>query len=594
MGAGDLQSVQRPPEHLGRLEMSHPRQSVSAGSVDHSAIEAFEQIVGRDHVLTSERTTHPFSKGYRFGGGPVFAVVQPESLVEMWRALQVCVDHNLAVIPQASNTGLTGGSGPGFQDYDRPIVIISTHRINQVHLINDAREAISLAGATLTHLTEVLAPHHREPHSVIGSTSIGASVIGGISNNSGGSQIRKGPAFTREAIFARVNEQGKVELVNHLGISLGDDPEQALDRLQRGDWAPADVTAAPEDSRETEYAEHLRQIVPSPARYNANPEYLYEASGSAGKLMVFAVRTRTFPREENAKMFYIGTNSPRELEAIRRLFLEADMQLPISGEYMGRSAFDLAEKYGKDTFVFLKFMSAKLQTRMFSFKTWANGVFGKIPGIGPTFADTVSQVAFDLVPNQLPKRMMEYRNRFEHHLLLTVGEHEADATEKMLKAFFAEADHEGDFFVCTADEEKSATLNRFGAASAATRYANMKRRHISGLIPIDVALRRDDWDWLEVLPKEIADQLEVTAYYGHFFCHVMHQDYVAKKGVDPEKLHDDIQHLLEERGAKLPAEHNYGRLYHLPESMVEHFKELDPTNTFNPGIGGTSAHKNWA
>ena len=164
----------------------------------------------------------------------------------------------------------------------------------------------------------------------------------------------------------------------------------------------------------------------------------------------------------------------------------------------------------------------------------------------------------------------------------------------MLKDFFAAPEHEGDFFVCTADEAKSANLHRFGAASAATRYASMKRKELGELIPIDVALRRDDWDWLEVLPPEIASQLDVTAYYGHFFCHVMHQDYVAKKGVDPHKLHDEIQELLEARGAKLPAEHNYGRLYHMPEAMVEHFKELDPTNTFNAGLGGTSPKKDWA
>src|SRR5699024_11809392 len=101
----------------------------------------------------------------------------------------------------------------------------------------------------------------------------------------------------REAIFARVKNGGKGELVNHLGISLGDDPEVALDRLQRGEWSPEDVTPAPEDSNETEYAEHLRKIVPSPARYNANPEYLFQASGSAGKLLVYAVRTRTYTRE---------------------------------------------------------------------------------------------------------------------------------------------------------------------------------------------------------------------------------------------------------------------------------------------------------
>ncbi|MFJ3032397.1 D-lactate dehydrogenase [Rothia terrae] len=558
------------------------------------ALDEFKAIMGADKVLHAEHATRPFSKGYRFGGGALFAVLRPTSLVEVWKALQVCLEHDFMVIPQASNTGLTGGSGPGFQDYDRPIVLISTHLINRVHLINNAQEAISLAGTTLIQLTDALKPHEREPHSVIGSTSIGASVIGGIANNSGGSQIRKGPAFTREAIYARVNEQGSLELVNHLGISLGDDPEVALDRLQRGDWSPADVTAAPEDSKETEYAEYLRQIEPSPARYNSNPKYLFEASGSAGKVMVFAVRTRTFPLEKSPTTFYIGTHTPRALEEIRRRFLSADMPLPIAAEYMGRSAFDLAEKYGKDTFVFLKYLSPAVQTRMFAFKTWANGVFSKVPGVGLTFADTVSQFIFDRFPAQLPKRLMDYRNRFEHHLILTVSDAQRAESEALLKDFFTSEKNLGEFFICTADEEKSANLNRFGAASAATRYAGVKRKELGELIPIDVALCRDDWDWLETLPPEIADQLDVAAYYGHFFCHVMHQDYVAKKGVDPHKLHDEIQELLEARGAKLPAEHNYGRLYRMPDAMVEHFKRLDPTNTFNAGIGGTSPKKNWA
>ncbi|WP_258773697.1 FAD-binding protein [Brachybacterium alimentarium] len=169
------------------------------------AVEAFTEIMGRKHVLTSARATAPYATGDRFGTGEVLAVLRPGSLVDMWRALQVCVDHDLIVITQAANTGLTGGSGPGDQDYDRDIVIISTLRIDQIHLLHDAREAVCLAGATLFSLEDALAPHGREPHSVIGSTSIGASVVGGIANNSGGTQIRKGPAYTEQAIFARVD-----------------------------------------------------------------------------------------------------------------------------------------------------------------------------------------------------------------------------------------------------------------------------------------------------------------------------------------------------------------------------------------------------
>src|SRR5699024_3482152 len=150
-------------------------------------------------------------------------------------------------------------------------------------------------------------PLGREPHSVIGSASIGASVVGGIANNSGGTQIRKGPAYTEQALFARVDEHGQIHLVNHLGIDLGTDPTHILDRLQRGAWDAADVTAPPPDSTGTAYAEHVRELADSPARFNADPAFLHEASGCAGKLMVFAVRTapsrssRTRPRSTSAR-----------------------------------------------------------------------------------------------------------------------------------------------------------------------------------------------------------------------------------------------------------------------------------------------------
>jgi D-lactate dehydrogenase len=52
--------------------------------------------------------------------------------------------------------------------------------------------------------------------------------------------------------------------------------------------------------------------------------------------------------------------------------------------------------------------------------------------------------------------------------------------------------------------------------------------------------------------------------------------------------------LLESRGAAVPAEHNYGRIYPAPEPMVEHFQRLDPLNMFNAGVGQTSPRKRWA
>ena len=50
--------------------------------------------------------------------------------------------------------------------------------------------------------------HGKNPHSVIGSSCIGASVIGGICNNSGGSLVKRGPAYTELALFAQLDRAG--------------------------------------------------------------------------------------------------------------------------------------------------------------------------------------------------------------------------------------------------------------------------------------------------------------------------------------------------------------------------------------------------
>src|SRR5690606_10804339 len=99
------------------------------------------------------------------------------------------------VIMQAANTGLNGGSSPA-GGYDREVVLINTMRINRIDLLKGGEQILALAGSTLHQLEKLIRPLGREPHSVIGSTTIGASIVGGVCNNSGGALIRRGPAFT--------------------------------------------------------------------------------------------------------------------------------------------------------------------------------------------------------------------------------------------------------------------------------------------------------------------------------------------------------------------------------------------------------------
>jgi D-lactate dehydrogenase len=123
-----------------------------------------ERVVGKRFVLTKPSTTRRFRKGFRFGVGDALAVVRPGSLLEQWRALNICAAAGKIVIVQAANTGLTGGSTPDGNDYDRDVVIISTLRIDKIHLINGGQQVVCLPDATLFELEKLLHPLGRKPH----------------------------------------------------------------------------------------------------------------------------------------------------------------------------------------------------------------------------------------------------------------------------------------------------------------------------------------------------------------------------------------------------------------------------------------------
>ena len=126
-------------------------------------VTSLQQVVGTQHVLTDPARTEPFRTGYRFGSGKALAVVQPGTLLEYWRVLQVCVAGDAIIISQAANTGLTGGSTPSGDDYERDIVIINTLRMDGIQLLNRAEQVVCLPGSTLNALEVLLKKHGREP-----------------------------------------------------------------------------------------------------------------------------------------------------------------------------------------------------------------------------------------------------------------------------------------------------------------------------------------------------------------------------------------------------------------------------------------------
>ncbi|MGA9576570.1 MAG: D-lactate dehydrogenase, partial [Terrimicrobiaceae bacterium] len=307
----------------------------------------------------------------------------------------------------------------------------------------------------------------------------------------------------------------------------------------------------------------------------------------AGKLAVFAVRLDTFPEEKGERVYYIGTNNPVELSVLRRRILAEFPELPISAEYIHRDMFDIAHVYGKDTLLMIYWLGTDYLPRFFTIKGRLDARLNKLRFVPHNFVDRVMQFFGRIFPEALPKRMLEFRNQFEHHLILKIGEKIANETEGLLHEIFDDSS----WFLCDAAEAEKAMLHRFVAAGAAVRYHAVHEREVEDIIALDVALRRNDEQWQESLPADLEKDIIAKLYYGHFFCHVFHQDYIVRKGADPRSLKHELLRLLDDRGAEYPAEHNVGHLYEAKRPLREFYESLDPTNSFNPGIGKTSKQK---
>lgn len=560
---------------------------------DSGVITRLEQVLGKEQVLTSEDSKAYYTKGFRVGGGNALAVAIPQTLMQLWQVLQACVACDTIILMQAANTGVTGGSTPDGADYERDVVIVSTRRLKGVQVIDQARQVLAFPGSTLTELEKALLPHGKEPHSVIGSSCIGASVIGGVCNNSGGSLIRRGPAFTEKSLFARINADGSLQLVNHLGIELGSTPEEMIANLESQQFTTGTAPDWEGKIWADDYAAILRNVdADTPTRYNGNVQYLHDSSGSAGKIAVFAVRLSTFDASDRTRTFYIGTNDETELVALRRYLLEGLSELPLQAEYIHRDAFDLTVRYAKHMYWAINRFGPEALPQLMANKAKWDIRVKNLKVLPANFVDKVLQFANNVTPKGVAPRILDYREHFEHHLMIKAEARHGDELQRLLETFFS--DRSGQYFACDAREERDAFLVRFGVGGCTISYCDYKGINTDQrLIAFDVALRRNDTEWRIKLPQALQDQVLEDSCCGHFFCFVNHQDYILKPGVDAVAFKHDVLEYLDRRGAKYPAEHNVGHLYHASCEHESHMRQLDPTNSCNPGIGKTSKKKFW-
>ncbi len=561
---------------------------------DQLFLEYLRKKLRLKYVYTKKNKMEYYCRGWRSGTGDALAVVIPTTLVEFWDLLEACVKFDKVIIVQAANTGLTEGSSPHKKGYDRNVVVINTLKLNKIIFLYKHDQALAFAGSTLHSLESRLKPINRAPHSVIGSSCLGASITGGIANNSGGALVKRGPAYTEYSLYAKINGDGQLELVNEIGINnLGSTPREILTNLENENFTFSDLITDERAASDKEYIKRVRDTEsPEPARYNSDPRRLNGASGCAGKIAVFAVRVDTFLEIEDSDVFYLGTNDPSEFSNLRREILSNFYELPDLAEYIHRDCFEIAEEYGKDTLLLLRMLGTKHMPTIFSLKRRIEHSVSKLKIFPSFFLDKSLQAISYLFPNILPKRLLDYRDKFEHHLIIKASGKALEELHEYLKKNSGKT--RINYFKCTDKEASLALLHRFSAAGAALRYSLINSHEVEDVLPIDIALPRNEENWEDQLTDEIKAGLFGALYYGHFLCHVFHRDYLVRKGVDCQKLKKSILEIAERQGAKYPAEHNVGHLYSAEQHLVDFYKKLDPTNTFNPGIGKTSRYKNYS
>ena len=312
---------------------------------------------------------------------------------------------------------------------------------------------------------------------------------------------------------------------------------------------------------------------------------------TAGKIAVFAVRLDSYEKPKKNKIFYLGSNDADVFWQIRRDILSSFKSLPTSGDYLHRDCYDAAKKYSKDIFIVLDKLGTNFLPTLFELKRSVDLISKKIPILPSNLSDKIMQFLGKLSPNHLPKKMENFRDLYEHHWIVEMSDAGIEEARTYFNGFFNE--NEGGFFECSEKEGNKAILHRFTAASAFGRYAVLNASKIGGTLSMDIAFPRNEKQWFESLPKEIDDLFDMKLYYGHLFCHVLHQNYIVKKGVDTKQLKRELLKYYDSRGTEYPAEHNVGHEYKAKSILLEFYKALDPTNSFNPGIGQSSKLKHW-
>eukprot|EP00536_Pseudo-nitzschia_multiseries_P002428 jgi/Psemu1/183545/e_gw1.32.163.1 len=550
-------------------------------------VRNLRRIVGKARCFDGRELTTQTSaylQGARMGRGTALAIVRPNKLKQIQEIVQASVDAGCAVLVQGSNTGLTGASVPRPQTDGRPTVVISTKDLDTIFPIDGGEKVVCLAGVGLASLKHFVADNFpdRESHSILGSTFLNPTTAAGVAFGSGGTQSRKGPAFTDRALYLKVqpDKYGKhiVKVVNTLGIEDLDSEEgefvahKGLDGVIPKLDSYIDViknqtdntmkksnnTYGKDQCHDRNYKEKVCTLDQNVSRCNADTSGR-DCNRSEGKVLILATVHDTFQAPATAKTYWVSFDSLETATKFKtEVCLDNPEDIPMSCEYMDKDSFEVIDKAGRFMGHLIKFFGSASPVVSAG---WAIKL--KIEALdvrgASTFPDMVQYYVNSLLPAVLPREIMELGRARDHHVATTVGDFNGSLGrfEERFAKFRREHEGKVDVHECkTRSEQNGVTAFRFIAAAAFKTYC--VGTGLQGY-SVDYALPKNDSRSPELTGSETPVK---RMRYSHFLCNVVHEDLAYEQGVDTH-------------AAKMELKHN-------------RWKKMDPLNVMNPGVGGLS------
>mmetsp|Transcript_34057 Transcript_34057/g.45004 ORF Transcript_34057/g.45004 Transcript_34057/m.45004 type:complete len:654 (+) Transcript_34057:103-2064(+) len=549
--------------------------------------EKLKSLVGESNVLGG--TTTQYTKGSRLGHGTALAIARPGTLAEAIQVLEACVAAGVAIVPQGANTGLTGGSVPRDTLCDRPTVVINMRRLTKIVPIGSGEKVLCFAGAGIFTLAQELAKINRDSHSALGSIFLDPSVAAGVSFGSGGTQIRKGPVYTERVLYCKVSAEGKVEVVDQLGLKAKN-TDDLLAKLESGSLTEADMDEAFKGvASDTSYPEKVCKLDKSVSRYNADLKGP-DPCRSEGKVFLLASIHDTFPLPKKTELVWASCKDFETAQDLKaKVLLDNPKDLPQSCEYMDRDTFDCVDSSGRILIKVIELVGMKHLGKLWDLKLM-------IEGLPLPFMDVICDKLLYwfnwIIPEPISKPLMVLGKEYDHHMMIEMSEFGGGELERLKKRFaeYVESKPAGtvEYHVCDTKEVAPAKYFRFVVAPAFRTMC--VGTNVQGL-SLDYSLPKNERA-APVLPESVAEPVK-RLRYSHFGCNVVHEDIAFAPGVDVHGEKMKIKKIVEGLAGKLPAEHGHGTEYKAPADTQQRWMKMDPTNTMNPGVGGLSYTKDY-